>query len=111
MGYNSITVLDLSDKALATSKAGLGVRGARVNWVVADVTTWQPSQTHDVWHDRGTFYFLTDPVDQAAHAERVLKVVRPDRHLIIGTFAMDGPKRCSDLPVVRYDTKLRLRRR
>jgi hypothetical protein len=29
--------------------------------------------------------------------------LRPGGHAIIGTFALDGPERCSGLPVVRYD--------
>jgi 2-polyprenyl-3-methyl-5-hydroxy-6-metoxy-1,4-benzoquinol methylase len=53
-GFEAITVLDLSEKALATAKARLGASGAKVQWVVADVTTWKPSTTYDVWHDRAT---------------------------------------------------------
>src|SRR5450830_1550814 len=53
-GFKAVTILDLSEIALATSKARLGARGAQVQWVVADVTTWEPSQTYDVWHDRAT---------------------------------------------------------
>lgn len=102
-GFEAVTVLDLSEKALATSKARLGARGAKVQWVAADVTTWEPSQTYDVWHDRAAFHFLTDPKDRAAYAARVLRAVRPGGHVIIGTFALDGPERCSGLPVVRYD--------
>lgn len=101
--FRSITVLDVSEKALATSKARLGARGAGVNWAVADVTTWQPSQQYDVWHDRAAFHFLTDADDRAAYAEVIRKSVRPKGHVIIGTFALDGPERCSGLPVVRHD--------
>ena len=102
-GFKAVTVLDLSEKALATSKARLGARGANVQWVVADITTWEPSQTFDVWHDRAALHFLTDPKDRAAYAERVSRAVRPGGHVIIGTFAPDGPERCSGLPVVRHD--------
>jgi SAM-dependent methyltransferase len=102
-GFKTITVLDLSEKALTTSKARLGARGAYVQWVVADITTWEPSQIYDVWHDRAALHFLTDPKDRAAYAERVLRAVRPGGYVIIGTFAPDGPERCSGLPVVRYD--------
>jgi ubiquinone/menaquinone biosynthesis C-methylase UbiE len=38
-GFKTITVLDLSEQALATSKARIGAKGAQVQWVVADVTT------------------------------------------------------------------------
>ena len=103
-GFEAVTVLDLSAKALATSKARLGARGDRVQWLAADVTTWQPSQTYDVWHDRAAFHFLTEQTDRAAYAERVLRAVRPGGHVIIGTFALDGPERCSGLPVTRHDS-------
>jgi SAM-dependent methyltransferase len=102
-GFGAITVLDLSEKALATSKARLGRRSAKVKLVAADVTAWQPSEIYDVWHDRAAFHFLTDPKDRAAYAELVLRAVRPGGHVIIGTFALDGPERCSGLPVVRHD--------
>jgi 2-polyprenyl-3-methyl-5-hydroxy-6-metoxy-1,4-benzoquinol methylase len=102
-GYISITVLDLSATALATSQARLGPRGAGVEWIVADVTKWQPARTYDVWHDRAALHFLTEPNDRAAYVDCLHKAVRPSGHVIIGTFALDGPTRCSGLPVVRYD--------
>ncbi len=105
-GFENVTVLDLSEKALAVSKARLGSRAAKVQWIAADVTTWRPLQVYDVWHDRAAFHFLTDPKDRAAYAERVLQAVAPGGHVIIGTFALDGPERCSGLPVVRYDAAL-----
>ena len=98
-----VTVLDLSDKALMAAQARLGARSSQVCWVVADVTQWQPSQTFDVWHDRAALHFLIDPKDRAAYAERVARAVQPGGHVIIGTFAPDGPERCSGLPVVRHD--------
>ena len=102
-GYRSITVLDLSDQALATSRARLGARATQVSWVVADVTTWHPAGTFDVWHDRAAFHFLTEPQDRLAYGECVRKAVRPGGHVVIGTFAPDGPERCSGLPIVRHD--------
>ena len=102
-GYRSITVLDLSDQALATSRARLGARATQVSWVVADVTTWQPAGTFDVWHDRAAFHFQTEPQDRLAYGECVRKAVRPGGHVVIGTFAPDGPERCSGLPIVRHD--------
>jgi SAM-dependent methyltransferase len=102
-GYRSVTVLDLSDKALERSRARLGISAAQVSWVVADVTNWQPPGTFDVWHDRAAFHFLTEPKDRLAYGECVRKAVRPGGHVIIGTFALDGPERCSGLPVVRHD--------
>jgi len=102
-GFEAVTVLDLSEKATTIAKARLGALGARVQWVVADVTKWEPSETYDVWHDRAALHFLTEPKDRVAYAERVHSAVRPGGHVIIGTFAPDGPERCSGLQVVRHD--------
>ena len=102
-GFKDLTVLDLSEKALAMSKARLGARSAHVEWVVADITTWEASQTYDVWHDRAALHFLTDPKDRAAYAQIISKAVHTGGHVIIGTFAPDGPERCSGLPIVRHD--------
>ncbi len=103
-GFQAVTVLDVSEAALEASKARLGPAGAKVSWIVSDVTTWTPQARYDLWHDRAAFHFLTDPKDRAAYAERVLRAVRPGGHVIIGTFALDGPERCSGLPVVRHDS-------
>ncbi|MGA8957495.1 MAG: class I SAM-dependent methyltransferase, partial [Pseudolabrys sp.] len=69
-GFSAVSVLDLSERALATSKARLGTEGTQVQWIVADITHWQPSQTYDVWHDRAALHFLTDPKERAAYIER-----------------------------------------
>src|SRR6185437_2976376 len=98
-----ITVLDLSAVALDAARERLGDKGTDVKWVVADVTTWEPSQTYDLWHDRAAFHFLTDASDRSAYVGNLKKAVRPGGHVIIGTFALDGPERCSGLPIVRYD--------
>lgn len=102
-GFRSISVLDLSEQALAMARGRLGAAAARVDWIVADVTQWQPARSYDVWHDRAAFHFLTEARDRAAYAACVSKAVRPGGHVIIGTFALDGPERCSGLPVVRHD--------
>ena len=102
-GFAALTVLDLSATALAITQARLGSKAAKVRWVVADVTRWEGAESYDVWHDRAAFHFLTEPGDRAAYAARVLKAVRPGGHVIIGTFAPDGPQRCSGLPVMRHD--------
>lgn len=98
-----VTVLDISEKALASSRDRLGPRSARVSWIAADVTAWRPDKSYDIWHDRAAFHFLTEPGDRAAYAACVQRAVPSGGHVIIGTFAPDGPERCSGLPVVRHD--------
>jgi 2-polyprenyl-3-methyl-5-hydroxy-6-metoxy-1,4-benzoquinol methylase len=98
-----ITVLDLSAAALDAAKQRLGNKAAKVRWEIADVTKWEPSQTYDLWHDRAAFHFLTDQADQSAYVDRLKKAVKRGGCVIIGTFALDGPEKCSGLPIVRYD--------
>src|SRR5687768_4369636 len=66
-GYEDLAVLDLSAVALTAAKARLGQEAAKVEWVAADVTAWQPMRTWSVWHDRGVFHFLTSPPGQDAY--------------------------------------------
>jgi trans-aconitate methyltransferase len=102
-GHSAVTVLDLSAQALARTRARLGDRATGVEWITADVTSWQPDATYALWHDRAAFHFLTEPADRAAYAARVRLALRPGGQLIVATFAPDGPERCSGLPIVRHD--------
>jgi trans-aconitate methyltransferase len=104
--YRDLTVLDLSENAISIAKQRLGSRADMVSWIVADVTQWQPERHYDLWHDRAAFHFLTESAARRAYVERLAKALRPGGHAIIGTFAVDGPERCSGLPVVRYDAGL-----
>ncbi len=101
--FHSLSVLDVSEKALATSRERLGAEAANVTWIVADITGWQPGKCYDLWHDRAAFHFLTAPADRAAYGACVRTAVGPGGHVIVGTFAPDGPERCSGLPVIRHD--------
>ncbi|WP_454642313.1 class I SAM-dependent methyltransferase [Bradyrhizobium liaoningense] len=103
-GYRDVAVLDLSANALDAAKRRIGKTGSIVDWIVADATTWQPARTYDVWHDRAAFHFLTDPRDRAAYVERLRAALSPGGQVIIGTFAPDGPEKCSGLPVQRHDS-------
>jgi SAM-dependent methyltransferase len=103
--FGEIAVLDISEVALGKARARLGERAERVRWVVADVTEGPELGTFDVWHDRAVFHFLTDPEDRKSYVELARKTVAEGGHLVIATFADDGPKRCSDLDVCRYDAR------
>ncbi|MCP3379371.1 class I SAM-dependent methyltransferase [Bradyrhizobium sp. CCGUVB4N] len=103
-GYRDIAVLDLSANALDAARKRIGAAASTIDWIVADATTWQPAKTWDIWHDRAAFHFLTDPHDRAAYVERLRSAVAPDGHVIIATFAPNGPEKCSGLPVQRHDS-------
>jgi len=103
-GFEDVTVLDLSAAALAAARNRLGAAAQRVRWIVADATSWEPARAYDIWHDRAAFHFLTDADDRDAYIARLGRGLRIGGHAIIATFALDGPEKCSGLPVARYDS-------
>lgn len=104
-GFENLAVLDLSESALGAARQRLGARADDVDWIEADVTKahFAPN-SFDIWHDRAVFHFLTHEADRQAYIEQVLKTVRPGGHVIVATFAEDGPEQCSGLPVMRYSS-------
>ena len=102
-GWSDLAVLDISASALDKSRQRLGDRSGRVEWIVSDITRWSPGRTYDIWHDRAVFHFLTDAGDRAAYREALKAALGPDGAVIMATFALDGPERCSGLEVRRYD--------
>jgi SAM-dependent methyltransferase len=100
-GY-SVTVLDISQAALDRARTHLGKRAHLVHWLVADITATPSIAPCDVWHDRAVFHFLTGPAQRAAYKASLLSALPSGGHAVIGTFALDGPEKCSGLPVQRY---------
>lgn len=102
-GCRSITVLDISEKALSSAKARLGKKAELVTWLNADITSVAlPAHQYELWHDRAAFHFLTELDQQRKYRDKLLKALKPGGHLIIGTFAPEAPPKCSGLPVQRY---------
>lgn len=102
-GYDAVTVLDLAPTALARAQERLGARAARVQWLTADVLeATLPAARYAVWHDRAVFHFLTDAGDRARYVAQVRHAVRTEGHVIVASFGLDGPTRCSGLEVVQY---------
>ena len=102
-GYRHPIVLDVSASGVEHAKTRLGKLADFVQWIVADVTLDPILPAVDLWHDRAALHFLTDSVDQTSYAKLAARTVRPAGHLVIATFAPDGPERCSGLPVQRHD--------
>lgn len=102
-GYRNVSVLDLSGKALAHAKHRLGDEGLAVNWFEADITEFDPPTSYDIWHDRAVFHFLTDARERSMYIDTLSKALRKGGHLVIATFAMGGPTKCSGLEIVQYD--------
>ena len=101
-GFIDLTVLDVAAPALEQAKERLGPEAARIAWIVADITAWNPPRTWHIWHDRAVFHFLTAPLQQDAYISALTKATAIGARVVISTFAPDGPNRCSGLPVLRY---------
>ena len=103
LGFSAVTVLDLSCAALDRSRRRLGNRSRSVNWLNVNVIDAEIAPASvGLWHDRAVFHFLNDQVDRDSYVQTVRRVVRPGGHVIVATFAEDGPMHCSGLPVQRY---------
>jgi len=102
-GYSSISVLDISEKALACAKERLGAHAQKVEWYESDITRFKSPHQFSLWHDRAVFHFLTIEADRKSYVEVLNNSLRPGGHLIIAAFAVGGPEKCSGLDIVQYD--------
>lgn len=100
-GYENITVLDISEKALEKAKNRLGEKAKKVKWVASDVTEFKPTEHYDIWHDRATFHFLTNPEQVSKYLQIARKHVKG--YVAIGTFSTNGPTKCSGLDIKQYN--------
>ena len=102
-GYKGISVLDISAQALRVAKNRLGEHAADITWIEGDITSFKlPEHAYDLWHDRAVFHFLTDPVDRKKYVQNLNRSLTENGSVIISTFSLKGPERCSGLDVVRY---------
>lgn len=102
-GYRNLTVLDLSEYALENSKKRLGEAADTVIWKVANVLdAGLPDQAFDVWHDRAVFHFFISGEEQRRYIDGVRKALAPGGHVVIATFAENGPPSCSGMKIQRY---------
>lgn len=105
-GYKDVTVLDISQTAIDGNKSRLGELSKQIKWRVADITRVElEASAFDVWHDRAVFHFLSSLHDRAAYVRQVARATRRGGYVIISTFGVEGPRKCSGLDVVRYDAE------
>ncbi len=102
LGYTDITVLDISEAALDRARQRMGDRASDVQWIASDITSFQPSRTYAVWHDRAAFHFLRAPEDQAAYKSVQQAATHAGSYAIIGTFSTNGPLKCSGIEIQQY---------
>ena len=101
-GHKKVTVLDIASRSIEEARLTLGEQSNRIKWIVADVTNYNFAEEYDLWHDRAVFHFLTDSHDRKKYVDAVQQSLKVGGHLIIATFGLKGPRKCSGLHVVRY---------
>ena len=101
-GYQNLTVLDIAHGAIEQAKSRLGLLADKVEWLEQDITRFVAEESFDVWHDRAVFHFLTDADDRLRYVEAMSNALKPGGHVVVATFDLDGPEKCSGLDVVHY---------
>jgi 2-polyprenyl-3-methyl-5-hydroxy-6-metoxy-1,4-benzoquinol methylase len=103
-GFNDLSVLDISGKALLRAQGRIGEdNSAKVKWIEADISTFVPDRVYDIWHDRAVFHFLTDPESVAHYVAISSAHIKKGGYLIVATFSEDGPHKCSGLTIQQYN--------
>lgn len=102
LGYQDISVLDISVAAIEKAKNRLGDKAKNVKWIVADAATFKPGEKYDFWHDRAAFHFLTNEKEVSNYLETAQNSINPTGVLVIGTFSENGPKKCSGIEIKQY---------
>ena len=100
LNYNDITLVDISSNALKEVKVRLKNRS--LNFIEADILNFNSKDKYHIWHDRAVFHFITDKEGIEKYISLCNKYINNDGILIIGTFAEDGPLKCSGLEIKRY---------
>ncbi|MFM7016062.1 MAG: class I SAM-dependent methyltransferase [Bacteroidota bacterium] len=106
MGYEDITVLDISEAAIERAKQRLGSKSKKVKWIVADAASFKPTRKYDFWHDRAAFHFLTDENEITEYLKTAQDSINANGILVIGTFSEQGPKKCSGIEIKQYSENL-----
>ena len=100
-GYRDISVLDISEAALQRAQKRLGEKAQQVKWIVSDITDFEPTESYDLWHDRAVFHFLTNNQEIENYKSKVNKA---SNNMILATFSVNGPLKCSGLEITQYNT-------
>lgn len=102
LGYQDISVLDISATAIEKAKQRLGDKAINVKWIIADAANFQPTEKYDFWHDRAAFHFLTDEQEISNYLETAEQSINSTGILVIGTFSEQGPTKCSGIEIKQY---------
>jgi SAM-dependent methyltransferase len=104
-GYTDITVLDISQAAADRANKRLGNDAGKVKRIVTNILDFAPTTQYDIWHDRATFHFLTSSESVQKYVSSANKSISDKGYLLLGTFSLKGPLKCSGLPVQQYSAE------
>lgn len=104
-GFQNLSVLDISAKAIERSKAKLD-EPQTTEWIVSDILDFQAPRSYQLWHDRATFHFLTDEPAVKTYLRKAGKAIAVGGYLILATFSKSGPEKCSGLSITQYDAEM-----
>jgi len=99
--FENITLLDISEVALNITKQRLN--NAKIKFIVQDVLDFKNEEKYNIWHDRAVFHFVKNKIEQQKYLEIVYQSLVKNGIFILATFAVDGPKKCSNLEIYQYD--------
>ncbi len=105
LGYQDLTVLDISATAIDKARQRLGAAADKVKWITADAANFIPTEQYDCWHDRAAFHFLTDEQEISDYLQTAHDHISPSGVMVIGTFSELGPTKCSGIAIRQYSEK------
>ena len=100
LNYTNISLVDISSNALKEVKERL--QNKSLNFIEIDILNFNSNDKYDIWHDRAVFHFITDREGIKKYISLCNEYINKEGILIIGTFAEDGPLKCSGLEIKRY---------
>ena len=100
LNYTDISLVDISSNALKEVKDRL--QNKSLNFIETDILNFNSNDKYDIWHDRAVFHFITDREGIKKYISLCNEYINKEGILIIGTFAEDGPLKCSGLEIKRY---------
>ena len=100
LNYTDISLVDISSNALKEVKDRL--QNKSLNFIETDILNFNSNDKYDIWHDRAVFHFITGREGIKKYISLCNEYINKEGVLIIGTFAEDGPLKCSGLEIKRY---------
>ena len=100
LNYTNISLVDISSNALKEVNERL--QNKSLNFIEIDILNFNSNDKYDIWHDRAVFHFITDREGIKKYISLCNEYINKKGILIIGTFAEDGPLKCSGLEIKRY---------